>query len=86
MDLPKDVLGPKVPPRIKRIGRSDSRASIAAIGDTARAPEGPSCQRRSVTEALGVGLEEIKLVCRVFVDGTAEKGEEDEESCSCDED
>lgn len=83
--IPKDVVGAKVPPRIKWVGSFDTGASIAAVHGAAGAPEGPSCKRGSATEAFGVGFEEVKLICRVLVDGAAEESEEDEEDCSCDE-
>ncbi len=83
--LPKDVVGAEVPPRIKRVGSFDTGASVSAVHGAAGAPESPSRKRGSATEAVGVGFEEVKLVCRVLVDGTAEESEEDEEDCSCDE-
>ncbi|KAL8873919.1 MAG: hypothetical protein Q9198_006955, partial [Flavoplaca austrocitrina] len=47
-------------------------SSISAVHGAAVAPKGPSCNGLSVTQALGVSFKEVKLVCRVFVDSTAE--------------
>ncbi|KAL8643750.1 MAG: hypothetical protein Q9210_007571, partial [Variospora velana] len=80
--VPKAHIGVEIPVGVKGIRRTDSRADIVSVNDAAGAPE----DFGSVAEAGGVSFKEVKLVGWVPVDCAAEKGEEDEEACSGDED
>ncbi len=55
-----------------------------SVCDTARIPEGPSCQSCCAGDAGGVGLEEVEFVCRIVVDAAGDEDEEGEEKSACD--
>lgn len=61
-------------------------AGIAPIDDAARVPKSPPRQRRCSGYITGIGLEEIELIGRVVVIGSAEKCQEYEENGACDKD
>ena len=66
----------KIPSRVERVGRMYSWTRVAAIGDAAGVPESPSCCSCCAWNSGGGCLEEVELVCRVFVHSTADEDEE----------
>lgn len=51
----------------------------AFVEFAADVPEGPSRQRTSSLDALSVGFEKVDPVGRVFVDRTAQDGQQDQQ-------
>ena len=83
--IPNERLGhlvarPKVPRRIKWVGRVNAIADALSIGTgVARIPQGPPRELWSAFDARGIGAQEVDVVERRVITCTGQDDEEDQE-------